>query len=85
MLSIFVIFLQGFCPGLNHGQKFGLLYAHSTDERQDYETNQVQQKESTTVESHSVLVLRGQSSDHLVPEYGSDRNDGQTHESDGTP
>ncbi|KAL9317963.1 hypothetical protein ACSQ67_014480 [Phaseolus vulgaris] len=77
--------IKGFCPGLYHGQKFGLLYAHSTDERQDYETNQVQQKESTTVESHSVLVLRGQSSDHLVPEYGSDRNDGQTHESDGTP
>ncbi|KOM35583.1 hypothetical protein LR48_Vigan02g173300 [Vigna angularis] len=77
--------IKGFCPGLNHGQKFGLLYAHLTDERHDYETNQVQQKESTTVQSHSVLVLRSQSSDHLVPEYGSDRNDSQTHESDGTP
>ncbi|XP_047153472.1 alpha-mannosidase I MNS4 isoform X2 [Vigna umbellata] len=75
--------IKGFCPGLNHGQKFGLLYAHLTDERHDYETNQVQQKESTTVQSHSVLVLRSQSSDHLVPEYGSD--DSQTHESDGTP
>lgn len=79
-----MLFLQGFCPGLNHGQKFGLLYAHLTDERHEYETNEVQQKESTTVQSHSVLVLRSQSSDHLVPEYGSDRNDSQTHESDGT-
>jgi len=80
-----LLFLQGFCPGLNHGQKFGLLYAHLIDERRDYETNQVQQKESTTVQSHSVLVLRSQSSEHLVPEYGSDRNDSQTPQSDSTP
>ncbi|QCE07576.1 alpha-mannosidase I MNS4 [Vigna unguiculata] len=77
--------IKGFCPGLNHGQKFGLLYAHLIDERRDYETNQVQQKESTTVQSHSVLVLRSQSSEHLVPEYGSDRNDSQTPQSDSTP
>nr|KYP74644.1 ER degradation-enhancing alpha-mannosidase-like 2 [Cajanus cajan] len=76
--------IKGFCPGLNHGQKFGILYAHSTDERHYYETNQVQQKEPTTVQSHSVLVLRGQSSDHLPPDHGSVHNDSQTRESDVT-
>ncbi|TKY51937.1 alpha-mannosidase I MNS4 [Spatholobus suberectus] len=78
--------IKGFCPGLKHGQKYGILYVHSTDERHDYETNQVQQKESTTVQSHSsVLVLNGQSSDHLLPDSSSDHNDSQIRESDVTP
>ncbi|KAG4997739.1 hypothetical protein JHK82_028510 [Glycine max] len=81
--------IKGFCPGLNHGQKFGILYAYPTDERHDYETNQVQQKESTTavqLQSHSVLVLRDQSSDNLLPEdNSSNHNDSQTNESSDTP
>ena len=88
-VEYFVIILQGFCPGLNHGQKFGILYAYPTDERHDYETNQVQQKESTTavqLQSHSVLVLRDQSSDNLLPEdNSSNHNDSQTNESSDTP
>ncbi|KAJ1398909.1 Six-hairpin glycosidase-like superfamily [Sesbania bispinosa] len=72
----------GFCPGLNHGQKFGISYVHSTDEHHEYET--IQQKESTTVQSHSVLVLPAQSSEHLLPDSSSDHNDSQTGESDVT-
>ncbi|XP_057423847.1 alpha-mannosidase I MNS4 isoform X2 [Lotus japonicus] len=73
-------FIKGFCPALDHGQKFGILYVHSTDDYRDYETTQ--QKESTTVQSHSVMVIPSQSSEVL----NSDRihNDSQTHESDDT-
>ncbi|XP_027365107.1 alpha-mannosidase I MNS4 [Abrus precatorius] len=77
--------IKGFCPGLNHGQKFGILYAHSTDEHNDYETIQVQRKESTTLQSHSVLVLPDQSSDQLLRDYSSDHNESQTHVSDIVP
>ncbi|KAE9619141.1 hypothetical protein Lal_00047903 [Lupinus albus] len=54
--------IKGVCPGLNHGQKFGISYVHSADEHHDYEI--IHQKESTTVQSHSVMVLPSQSSDH---------------------
>ena len=77
-----VIILQGFCPGLNHGQKFGIVYVHPTEEHRDYET--VHKKESTPVQSHSVVVLTGQSSDHKLPDYSSDHHDSQSRESDVT-
>lgn len=82
MFECFVMILQGFCPGLNHGQKYGFSYVHSNDERNDYET--IQQKESTTVQSHSVIVLPAQSSHHSEPDSGNDHNDSQTTESDVT-
>lgn len=83
-VEYFVTTLQGFCPALDHGQKFGILYVHSTDDYRDYETTQ--QKESTTVQSHSVMVIPSQSSEGLLPDYSSDHihNDSQTHESDDT-
>lgn len=77
--------LQGFCPGLNHGQKFGIVYVHSNNEHdRDYET--IQHKESTTVQSHSVMVVPAMSSGHLPPESSGDHesNDSQTCESDVT-
>ncbi|KEH42783.1 putative glycoside hydrolase family 47 [Medicago truncatula] len=74
--------IKGFCPGLNHGQKFGLSYLLSNDEHRDYETNQPE--ESTTVQSHSVMLLPAQSSDSSVPDSVSDHNDSQTSESDVT-
>ncbi|KAK7278392.1 hypothetical protein RJT34_23420 [Clitoria ternatea] len=77
--------IKGLCPGLSHGEKFGILYSHSTDEHHDYETMQVQQKESNTVQSHSVVVIPSQSSDHLLPEYRRDQNDSQTCGLDVTP
>ncbi|KAK7344054.1 hypothetical protein VNO77_13286 [Canavalia gladiata] len=77
--------IKGFCPGLNHGQKFGILYAHSTDEHHDSETIRVQQKESSTVQSPSVFFLPGQSSDQLLPNYRSDHNESQTRDSGITP
>ncbi|KAL5068413.1 hypothetical protein RYX36_019300 [Vicia faba] len=74
--------IKGFCPGLNHGQKFGLSYMHSNDEHSDRET--IQREEPTTVQSHSVMLLPAQSSDRSVPESGNDHNDSQTSESDVT-
>lgn len=74
--------IKGFCPGLNHGQKFGLSYLLSNDEHRDYET--IQPEESTTVQSHSVMLLPAQSSDSSVPDSGNDHNDSQTSESDVT-
>ena len=82
MFEYFVIILQGFCPGLNHGQKFGLLYMLSNDEHRDPETNQPE--EPTTVQSHSVMLLPVQSSDSSVPDSCNDHNDSQTSESDVT-
>lgn len=80
-VAYFVIILQGFCPGLDHGQKFGISYVHSADEQHDYKT--IQQKESI-VQSHSVVVLPAHSSDHLLPDSSNDHNDSQTRESDVT-
>lgn len=74
--------IKGICPGLNHGQKFGLSYLLSNDEHRDYETKQPE--ESTTVQSHSVMLLPAQSSDSSVPDSGNDHNDSQTSESDVT-
>lgn len=82
VVEYFVIILQGFCPGLNHGQKFGLLYMHSNDEHSDHET--IQQEESTTVQTHSVMLIPAQSSDSSVPDSGNDQNDTQTSESEVT-
>ncbi|XP_045790083.1 alpha-mannosidase I MNS4 [Trifolium pratense] len=68
--------IKGFCPGLNHGQKFGLLYMHSNDEHRDHETTQPE--EPTIVQSHSVMLLPAQNSDRSVPNSGNDHNDSQT-------
>jgi mannosidase alpha-like ER degradation enhancer 2 len=74
--SAFSGLIKGFCPGLNHGQKFGLLYMHSNDEHRDHET--VQPEEPTLVQSHSVVLLPAQNSDHSVPDSGNDHNDSHT-------
>ncbi|XP_028784199.1 alpha-mannosidase I MNS4-like [Neltuma alba] len=71
--------IKGFCPGLTHGQKFGISYVHPPDQR-DYET--VQQKEPAVVQSQAVLVIPSQSADHLPPDHNSYKDDNQTHESD---
>ncbi|XP_019428634.1 PREDICTED: alpha-mannosidase I MNS4 isoform X2 [Lupinus angustifolius] len=65
--------IKGVCPGLNHGQKFGISYVHPADEHRDYEI--IHQKESTAVQSHSVMVLPSQSSDHLISDDSSNHNE----------
>ncbi|KAI4345733.1 hypothetical protein L6164_012831 [Bauhinia variegata] len=72
--------IKGVCPGLTHGQKFGLLYMHSADRPLDDET--IGKKEPTVVQSHSLSILPGQSSDHSPSDDNSNQNDSQTKESD---
>ncbi|MED6143743.1 Alpha-mannosidase I mns4 [Stylosanthes scabra] len=47
--------IKGVCPGLTHGQKFGISYVYPTEEDHAYDT--AKQKEQTHEESHSVVVL----------------------------
>ena len=53
--------LQGVCPGLTHGQKFGISYispshrAHEDDSRD--------QGEQANAESHSIVVVQNQNTD----------------------
>ncbi|KAJ7979950.1 alpha-1,2-Mannosidase [Quillaja saponaria] len=51
--------IKGVCPGLTHGQKFGILYKPSTNIHQEDES--VKQNKPTIVQSHSVVVLPSQS------------------------
>ncbi|KAK2647151.1 hypothetical protein Ddye_022346 [Dipteronia dyeriana] len=62
---------QGFCPGLTHGQKYGITYLAS----EDVSTTQ---KESTAVQSHSVVVVSDQLTIYSPSKSQSDDNDAQT-------
>ncbi|KAK1592324.1 hypothetical protein Q3G72_023082 [Acer saccharum] len=62
---------QGFCPGLTHGQKYGITYLASEDAP-------TTQKESTAVQSHSVVVVSDQTSIYSPSKSQSDDNDAQT-------
>ncbi|XP_004289466.1 PREDICTED: probable alpha-mannosidase I MNS4 [Fragaria vesca subsp. vesca] len=59
-------FIKGICPGLTHGQKFGISYispghrAHEDDSRN--------QGEQTNGESHSIVILQSQNSDYSPSE-----------------
>ncbi|GAV69591.1 Glyco_hydro_47 domain-containing protein [Cephalotus follicularis] len=51
--------IKGLCPGLSHGQKYGITHLASTDTTQENES--ANQRGSTVVQSHSVVVVRDQS------------------------
>ncbi|KAI9070487.1 hypothetical protein K1719_047551 [Acacia pycnantha] len=72
--------IKGFCPGLTHGQKYGISYVDPPDLPRDDQT--VQRKEPTVAQSHAVLVIPSPSDDHSPPDHNSDQNDNQTHDSD---
>lgn len=61
-----LICLQGICPGLTHGQKFGISYispghrAHEDDSRN--------QGEQINAESHSIVIVQSQNSDYSPSE-----------------
>ncbi|KAK1592921.1 hypothetical protein Q3G72_032511 [Acer saccharum] len=61
---------QGFCPGLTHGQKYGITYLASEDAS-------TTPKESTAVQSHSVVVVSDQTI-YSPSKSQSDDNDAQT-------
>ena len=62
---------QGFCPGLTHGQKFGITYVASEDRQDIIPTND---REPTIARSHSAKVVPGQSSDDS-PSQNKNSND----------
>ncbi|KAK0608211.1 hypothetical protein LWI29_027202 [Acer saccharum] len=63
--------IKGFCPGLTHGQKYGITYLAS----EDVSTTP---KESTAVQSHSVVVVSDQPTIYSPSKSQSDDNDAQT-------
>ncbi|XP_057735019.1 alpha-mannosidase I MNS4 [Arachis stenosperma] len=74
--------IKGVCPGLTHGQKFGISYVYPTEEHHAHET--AKPKEPTHEQSHSVVVLTEPNFDHALTDYSNDHNDNQTYKSDVT-
>ena len=70
LINIFFNVQQGFCPGLTHGQKYGITYLASEDAS-------TTPKESTAVQSHSVVVVSDQTI-YSPSKSQSDVNDAQT-------
>lgn len=58
--------LQGFCPGLSHGQKLGISYVASIDTTHQYES--ANKREPTVLQSHSMVVVPSPSSDNSPPD-----------------
>jgi mannosidase alpha-like ER degradation enhancer 2 len=54
--------LQGFCPGLSHGQKLGISFVASIDTAHQYES--ANKRDPTVLQSHSVVVVPNPSSDN---------------------
>lgn len=64
------MFQQGLCPGLTHGQKFGISYKAETDI--SHEPEPTNHQEVSLVQSHSVMVIS-----NPKPEISSE-NDGSS-------
>ncbi|KAF8401793.1 hypothetical protein HHK36_012739 [Tetracentron sinense] len=62
--------IKGLCPGLTHGQKFGISYLAATDTAHEDETTN--QQETTVVQSHSVVVVSNPNVEHS---QSNDNND----------
>ncbi|XP_024022968.1 alpha-mannosidase I MNS4 [Morus notabilis] len=56
-------FIKGYCPGLYHGQKFGITYVTSADTQKNVPTNE---REQTVARSLSSIVVPDQNSDYLL-------------------
>lgn len=59
MLGFFCV--QGFCPGLSHGQRYGISYVTIDDHRVEDESTST--KHVAVVENYPVLVVTNHSSD----------------------
>ncbi|BBG92416.1 Glycosyl hydrolase family 47 protein [Prunus dulcis] len=57
--------IKGVCPGLTHGQKFGISYVASSHRAREESRNQ---RKPTVAESHSLVVVPGQTSDYSPSE-----------------
>lgn len=67
--------LQGLCPGLTHGQKYGITYLPLIDTAP--EDVSPTQREPTVVQSHSVVVLSDQEAHFIQSKPNSDHYDAQ--------
>lgn len=56
LLRLVLYVQQGLCPGLTHGQKFGISYVASTGTTTP-EAESSSEKETTVVQSHSLVLL----------------------------
>ncbi|KAK9289026.1 hypothetical protein L1049_017497 [Liquidambar formosana] len=65
--------IKGLCPGLTHGQKFGISYLGSTDTSQNDESPS--QRENPVVQSSSVVVVSNPNAEPLPSE---DKNDNES-------
>ncbi|KAK4586232.1 hypothetical protein RGQ29_023427 [Quercus rubra] len=54
--------VKGFCPGLSHGQKFGITYLEPVDTTNQYES--AKKREPNILQSHSMVVVPNQGSDY---------------------
>ncbi|CAI9118318.1 OLC1v1019875C1 [Oldenlandia corymbosa var. corymbosa] len=57
---------QGFCPGITHGQRFGIQYAASADENHHDEPSA--QRSENVVQSHSVVVISNHNAELASPQ-----------------
>lgn len=56
---ILLYFRQGLCPGLTHGQKYGISYVDSVDMVEEESKHQ----KDIAVKSHSAVVVSNQAAD----------------------
>ncbi|XP_075655445.1 alpha-mannosidase I MNS4 [Castanea sativa] len=54
--------VKGFCPGLSHGQKFGITYLEPIDTTNQYDS--ANKREPNILQSHSMVVVPNQGSDY---------------------
>ncbi|XP_077245578.1 glycosyl hydrolase family 47 protein isoform X2 [Tasmannia lanceolata] len=61
-------FIKGLCPGLTHGQKYGISYlTNAMPSKEDtYEGESINQPEVSEVRSHSVVVISNSDSKNLI-------------------
>ncbi|GMH19975.1 hypothetical protein Nepgr_021816 [Nepenthes gracilis] len=58
--------IKGFCPGLTHGQKFGISYFNSVDLPQPREDESKNHSETAQPQSHMTVIVSGTSSVYSV-------------------
>lgn len=73
------LYIQGFCPGLTHGQRYGISYVSTDDSVEDESTTT---KPVPVVENYPVVVVTNHSSDvETDPDRRHKPNEDQGHES----
>lgn len=70
--------LQGLCPGLTHGQKYGITYLPLVDTApEDVSPTQKEPSQPTVVQSHSVVVVSDQGAHLIQSKPNSDHKNAQ--------